>query len=179
MCLLLFNWYGYRFVINYLQQKAERQLDSRIDVRDYDESQLVEIKVPLSMPYQNNQSSFERHYGEIEIGGTLYSYVERKIQDGYLVLKCIPNQAKQDLKTADNILFTQNNGLDQEHNGKNNSPLASLFKSIFTDYDNYSLRDYLTSPVDARGQMMPAGDSPLQNASLPFAGQPPELCTLL
>src|SRR5439155_4988660 len=52
ICLLLFNWYGYRFVTNYLQKKADSQLEARLDVNDYDESQLIEIRIELNIPYQ-------------------------------------------------------------------------------------------------------------------------------
>jgi hypothetical protein len=175
ICLLLFNWYGYRFVTNYLQQKADRQLENRIDLNDYDESQLIEIRVALDMPYQNNQSNFERHYGEIEINGRIYTYVKRKIEDGYLVLKCIPNTTKQDIKTADNILFNANNGLDQEHSGsKNNSPINNVTKSIFTDYDDYSFDINLTSFSSSQRQLKLLGTTLFNSITLPVSEQPPE-----
>jgi len=175
LCLLLFNWYGYRFVTNYLQHKADRQLESRIDLNDYNESQLVEIKVALDMPYQNNQSDFERHYGEIEINGKMYTYVKRKIEDGYLILKCIPNTAKQNLKNADNDMFNANNGLDQDHNGsKNSSPLNSITKSIFSDYDDYSFKYNLNDFSASQKQFLLFGTSLFNSITLPVSEQPPE-----
>lgn len=175
ICLLLFNWYGYRFVTNYLQKKADRQLESRLDVNDYDESQLVEIKVALNMPYQIDQSDFERHYGEIEINGKIYSYVKRKVEDGYLVLKCIPNKAKQDIKNADNILFNQNNGLDQEHSGsKNDSPLNCVIKTFLSDYDDYSFQVNLGSQSSYQKQFLSSGAFFFNSITLPVAEQPPE-----
>jgi hypothetical protein len=175
IALLVFNWYGYRFVTNYLQNKADKQLQARIDVNDYNESQLIEIRVALNMPYQNNSSEFERHYGEIEINGNIYTYVKRKIEDGTLVLKCLPNTEKQNIKTADNILFTANNGLDQEHNGKSNSPLSNIFKTLLGEYVNqrqeYDLRGLqclIENPSNTRTSF-------LTTVSLPVAEQPPEI----
>jgi hypothetical protein len=175
ICLLLFNWYGYRFVTNYLQNKADRQLEGRIDVNDYDESQLIEIRVALDMPYQANQSNYERHYGEMEINGKIYTYVKRKVEDGYLVLKCIPNTAKQDIKNADNILFTANNGLDQEHNNnQNNSPLNNLFKNIFSDYDD-CLQNYNLKVLANQNQKpLNTATSLFNSITLPVSEQPPE-----
>jgi hypothetical protein len=174
--LLLFNWYGYRFVTNYLQQKADRQLETRIDLNQYNESQLIEIKVAMDMPYQNNQSDFERHYGEIEINGKIYTYVKRKVEDGYLVLKCIPNTVKQDIKTADNILFNANNGLDQEHSGsKNNSPLNNVTKSIFSDYDDYAFNINLRNFSASQEQFLLSGTLIFNSISLPVSEQPPEV----
>jgi len=175
ICLLLFNWYGYRFVTSYLQKKADHQLEARLDVNDYDESQLIEIKVPLNMPYQNSWAEFERHYGEIEISGKIYTYVKRKIEDGNLILKCIPNTTKQDLKNADNILFTANNGLDQEqNNNKGNSPLTNIFKTIFNDYDNYSLTYNLKLVADLQSGTWQQEDILFNSAFLPVAEHPPE-----
>jgi len=176
ICLLLFNWYGYRFVTNYLQQKADRQLEKRIDLNQYNESQLIEIKVALDMPYQNNQSEFERHYGEIEINGKMYTYVKRKIENGYLILKCIPNTVKQDIKTADNILFNVNNGLDQEHNGsKDNSPLNNATKSIFSDYDDYAFKININSFSASQKEFRLSGTSFFNSITLPVSEQPPEV----
>ena len=176
ICLLLFNWYGYRFVTNYLQQKADHQLETRIELNDYNESQLIEIRIALDMPYQNNQSAFERHYGEVEINGKIYSYVKRKIEDGYLILKCIPNSTKQDIKTADNILFNANNGLDQEHNSnKSNSPLNNVTKTVFSDYDDYSFRVNLKSFSASEMEFLPYASSFFNSISLPVSEQPPEV----
>jgi len=170
----MFNWYGYRFVTNYLQKKADRQLEARIDVNDYDESQLIEIKVALNMPYQNNWSDFERHYGEIELNGKIYTYVKRKVENGNLILKCIPNKVKQDIKNADNILFTANNGLDQEHNGKTNSPLNNVVKTFFTDYDDDFLNYNLKPLQDVCKNPSHPGASFFNSIPLPVSEQPPE-----
>jgi hypothetical protein len=177
ICLLVFNWYGYRFVTGYFQKKADSQLEAKIDVNDYDESQLIEIRVALDMPYQNNSSEFERHYGEIELNGKLYAYVKRKIEDGYLVLKCIPNTVKQNIKNADNILFTANNGLDQEHSGK--TPLSNIFKSIFSDYDDYSLNYNFKNVADNDQKRPHTGTSFLNSVCLPVSERPPEVVSSL
>jgi len=179
ICLLVFNWYGYRFVTSYFQKKADSQLEAKIDVNDYDESQLIEIRVALDMPYQASSTEFERHYGEVELNGKVYAYVKRKIENGYLVLKCIPNTVKENIKNADNILFTANNGLDQEHNGKSSSPLGNIFKSIFSDYDNYSESYNLRDVKDNNQKPLYTGTSILNSISLPVAEQPPEVAFFL
>jgi hypothetical protein len=138
IALLSFNWIGYKLVINYLQKKADHQLEARIDLNDYDESQLLEIRVALNMPYQNTWTEFERQYGEIQIEGNYYTYVKRKIEDGWLILKCIPNAKKQELKNKSNDIFKINNGIDQEQNGKTSSPLAKVMKAISGDFEDHS-----------------------------------------
>ena len=135
--LLLFNWCGYRWVINIMQQQADTKLEAKLDRNDYDESELIEIKVPVSMPYQTDWAAFERYDGEIEVNGIHYKYVKRKIQDGQLVLKCIPNQAKQHLESAKESLFKITNDLQQDNAAKKSgAPVSTLVKNVLSDYDN-------------------------------------------
>ena len=98
--ILFFNWYGYRIVTSILSQHADKRLEVRLDNNQYDESQLIELKVALNMPYQNDQADFERHYGEIEIDGKYYTYVKRKIHNDTLYLLCLPNSNKTQLNAA-------------------------------------------------------------------------------
>jgi hypothetical protein len=140
LCVLLFNWCGYRWVINWLQDTADTQLEARLDKNDYDESQLIEIKVPISMPYQTDWAAFERYDGEIEVNGIHYKYVKRKVQDGQLVLKCIPNETKQRLETVKDDLFKLVNDLQQDHSAKKSgTPNSILVKNVLGDYDDPKL----------------------------------------
>jgi hypothetical protein len=135
--ILLFNWCGYRWVINLVQQSADAKLEARLDRDDYDESQLIEIKVPVDMPYQSDWAGFERYDGEIEVNGIHYKYVKRKVQDGQLVLKCIPNRDKQRLESAKGDLFKITNDLQQDNSAKKTgTPTQAPVKNALGDYDN-------------------------------------------
>lgn len=135
--LLFFNWYGYRLVLSVKQDHADQKLESRIDNNEFDESQLIEIKVAMNMPYQQRFTDFERHSGEVTIDGKVYRYVKRKIEGDLLILKCIPNQSKQQLiKTADD-LARSNSGQDQDNPGKKQT--NSISKIFSGDYDDQTL----------------------------------------
>ena len=137
LAMLLFNWCGYRWVINIVQQNADTRLEAKLDRNEYDESQLIEIKVPVNMPYQSDWADFERYDGEIEVNGIHYKYVKRKVQDGQLVLKCIPNQTKQRLESAKDDLFKITNDLQQDNAAKKSgSSNLLLVKNILGDCDN-------------------------------------------
>jgi hypothetical protein len=132
--LLVFNWFGYRLMISIMQDQVDQKLESRIDLNEFDESQLVEIKVPLHMPYQERFTEFERHYGEIKIDGKVHRYVKRKIDGDMLILKCIPNQSKQQLIQTSNDLARSNSGQDQDNPGKKQSnPNLKTFSGDFDD----------------------------------------------
>lgn len=135
--VLLVNWYGYRFITNHLQRQSDKNLEARLDKNDYNESQLYEIRIPLNMPYQNNSSEFERYYGEININGKTYTYVKRKVVDGFLVLKCISNTGKQDIQKMNTDLFKMMNGLDQNQDGKKQIP-GNFFKNLLSEYVDLS-----------------------------------------
>jgi hypothetical protein len=171
--LLLINWYGYRLVISAMQDHADQKLESLIDNNDYDESQLIEIRVTMNMPYQERFTDFERHYGEVKIDGKIYSYVKRKIEGDILILKCIPNQSKQQLiKTADD-LAKSNSGQDQDNPGK--KPANSLAKIFGGDYDDKSLFCSLPG-TDLTGKIFTLNfSSALKDILIKTPHQPPQV----
>ncbi len=132
--------FGYRFIVDYMQHNADVQLVSQIDNNNYDESQLIELKLPVHLPYQTSWSSYERYDGEIEINGKLYKYVERKLSDDTLYLKCLPNTQKTNLETAKNDFFKNTNDLSQNNSKKSNNSKSVVLKKIASDYDDYSNR---------------------------------------
>jgi hypothetical protein len=129
----VFNVGGYRFVFDKLEKDASVQLIDKLDNEDYRDDQLIEMKVPLPMPYQTNWASFERYNGEIQIEGVHYNYVKRKVWNDTLILLCIPNHDKMQLNSAKEQFFSLVNDLDQK--GKDMpAPKANIVKSITTDY---------------------------------------------
>jgi hypothetical protein len=135
MLILLFNLCGYRMAINLLQQKADTKLEARLDKSEYDESQLIEIRVAMNLPYQQRYTEFERHYGEIEMDGKSYTYVKRKIEGDVLILKCIANQSKEKSQTIKNDLAKANSNSDMDHSG-NDTQQKSFAKNTLSDFDD-------------------------------------------
>jgi hypothetical protein len=173
--ILLFNLCGYRMVIDLVQQKADTKLEARLDNSDYDESQLIEIRVTMNMPYQQRYTEFERHYGEIEIDGKSYTYVKRKIEGDVLILKCIPNQSKEESKTIKNDLAKANSNADIDHSGKNTQQ-KSFTKNSLGEYDDQfimhqpaSVNNLTTPPFSDFKSAMPEGVANILH-------QPPKAC---
>lgn len=132
MTLLAFNWAGYRLISGFLEHNADITLDTKIDHSDYDESTLIELRVPLNAPYlAGNPTEYERYEGELEIGGTHYRYVKRKIVDGELVLLCVPNENKNTFQNSRIEFFKLVNDLNQS---TQKSKSSSSFKSFVTEY---------------------------------------------
>jgi len=120
-----------------MEQNANSQLVAKLDRHDYNDNQLIEIRIPLNMPYLTTQADFERCDGQVEVNGQHYNYVKRKIDNGQLVLKCIPNETRQRLQSARNDLFTLVNDLQQDQPSKKSTDTnTGNSKNLAGDYDD-------------------------------------------
>ena len=117
-----------------MQNHADRKLEAVLDNSQYDESQLIEIRATMNLPYQQRFTEFERAYGEIEIDGKSYTYVKRKVEGDVVILKCIANKSKQQLQKIDNDLTKANNGISTDNPGKQEQQ-SSFAKNFWSEYD--------------------------------------------
>ena len=135
LLVLTFNWLGYRFVFDYLEQKQDRLLESKLDMDEYDESQLLSIKAHLPIPYfvSANQDKFERWNGEVEINGILYKYVKRRFFSDSVEFLCIPNTGAELLKEARHDYFRIANDVIPSSQ-KNTDQKVPVFKNHLSEF---------------------------------------------
>jgi len=81
---------GYRWYFSVIENKATAKLEQKISAGKYNEAQLVEIRIPLNMPYYSDKE-YEEVYGETDWNGEHYRYVKRKVSGNTLYLLCIPD----------------------------------------------------------------------------------------
>jgi len=145
LALLLFNTAGYRILFNILEQKATARLENKIDAGNYSEEQLVEIKIPLSMPYYSDKD-YESVYGETDWNGKHYRYVKRKISGNTLYLLCIPHEEKNNIVSAKNEMTKAANDISSGTPAQQKQ-IPSVVKLISSDYINnensFSLNEYV------------------------------------
>ena len=176
IAIFLFNLFGYRLLFNYAQQQSDIRLEASLDKDEFDEAELVSIKVPLSLPYLNNQQNFERVDGEITVKGKIYKYVKRKIVDGNLILLCLPDNNKMRIESAKEEFFKYANDLVQNNHSKKSKDSKGAFKNLTGEYDNspvqftppYSVPNIIIYRVSDRLNYLPS--SPHSSPE-----QPPEL----
>lgn len=137
LLVFLFNMTGYYFVQQYFLGKAHQKMSVALDKKQYAQNQLIELRVPLNMPYFQN-TSFQRQDGQINIKGVTYNYVERKIENGYLVVKCIPNQMSQKIKKSTGDYFADVNGINKSENQKSSSG-KTLVKASIDDFEEHAI----------------------------------------
>jgi hypothetical protein len=179
MGILFFNWYGYQLLTQYWQQQAESRLQARLDRNEYDESQLVSVKIPVTtLSYYNGSANgFERVDGKIEIKGVHYQYVKRRVYKDSLELLCIPNVTTMKLLQVKNDFFRQANDLQQQNQGKKTP--SSFLKDLSKDYQPTAM--HIAVP-DALAALMPTQGvytcPRLPNNYSPIAEMPPDMAVL-
>ena len=119
---MLFNLIGYRWIFTAIENKATAKLEQKISSGDYNEEQLVEIQIPLNMPYYSDKG-YENVYGETDWNGNHYRFVKRKVSGNTLYLLCLPNveknsivKAKDEFTKAVNDVPANKQGSQQKNN---------------------------------------------------------------
>ena len=98
---MVFNLVGYRWLFSAIENKATANLEQKISSGEYSDDQLVEIRIPLNMPYYSDKD-YENVYGETDFNGEHYRYVKRKVSGNTLYLLCLPNKGKTSVVKAKN-----------------------------------------------------------------------------
>lgn len=176
LALFLFNFAGYRLLFDYAQQLSDSRLQAALDKNQYDERDLVTIKVPLSLPYQTSWKEVERVDGEVNLDGKIYKYVKRLYSEGEMIYWCLPNEQKMQLQTARDEFFKYANDLMQNSSSKKSDHSNNSFsKNTLSDYDDHQI-SYQTFSFNNSSRHEVAFDiSSLSNGVCSTPAQPPEV----
>jgi hypothetical protein len=117
-----------------------QQLDNNL----YNDEDLIEVKIPLNLPYMTSWSEYERVDGEIELQGIYYNYVKRKVSNDTLYLKCLPNTDKTKLHAGRNDYAKQANDLPS---GEKDKTIPGKKNNIFSEYNPPHTQYVLQVPV--------------------------------
>lgn len=102
LLILVFNLYGYRVVLAYIEMSGDVTLEQKLDNNDYNNEELISIKTVLNLPYYSSSPEFERTYGSVNIDGVVYEYVKKRVYNDTLELLCLPNKTKTKLNDIKN-----------------------------------------------------------------------------
>jgi hypothetical protein len=100
LSIYLFNLAGYSVFFRLLIDRADSRMETTLDNSRFREEELVELKVPLHVPYVRLSDDFERVSGHVLIEGKYYNYVKRRIGADTLYLYCISNNQADQLLNA-------------------------------------------------------------------------------
>ena len=128
---MVFNLAGYRWLFTAIEKKATANLERKISSGEYSDEQLIEIRIPLNMPYYSDKD-YEEVYGETDFKGEHYRYVKRKVSGNTLYLMCLPNKEKTSIANAKNEFTKAVNDIPANNQGsQQKSGLAKLLTVEF------------------------------------------------
>lgn len=156
---------------HFVQENANGQLQAAIDGNNYEESDLIIIKISVPLPYQANWTSYEKFTGDIEFSGKKYKYVERKLANDTLYLKCVQNTKEMMLQAA------KNNFLTTSDLNKNTAEKVTINACDFKPVINQSTLAFQTSPPLKSNGIAGSKDAGqrLRSADHNSPEQPPDL----
>jgi hypothetical protein len=161
---------GYSFYYHYSIVQSDEKIVQKIDGNNYNENELTEIKVPLNLPYYNNNNLYERVDGTVEINGTYYNYVKKKINNDTLYLLCLSNLVKTQLYKDKNSYSSHVN--DMPVNKKNNTGLKK--NGFSNEYVEYFTQYSITAPLIIVNSGYNSPLYLLSPGNYNMQGQPPE-----
>lgn len=133
--MLVFNMGGYMLLFQYFISQSDQIANKQISKGYYKASELVEIKIPVCMPYIQEQRQYKNISGQIQLKGNCYNYVALKMTRDTMYVKCIPNYNKT--KLINENVITAKEISDTPLSKKNHSPLVKK-TGLDNDY-NYTI----------------------------------------
>ena len=130
-------------------------------------AKLVQLKVPVHMPTQDDWADYANIQGQIEVNNNYYNYVRLKMTKDTIYLVCLPNTVKGDLTKANIIMGKNVNDIPLNKKGSSSSstkkvdsgydhvyqvvrcdytPLAQLIKTDHGPRLSYLSNPYIESP---------------------------------
>ncbi len=164
---MVFNLAGYRWLFSAIEKNATANLEQKISAGKYSDEQLVEIRIPLNMPYYSDQD-YEEVYGETDFNGEHYQSVKRKVSSNTLYLLCLPNKEKTNIVKVKNEFTKAVNDIPGTKEGsQQKSSLVKLLTTEFRvnetafDINNYSISSlsFISRNADAKDLFIPLTDA--------------------
>ena len=167
LSLMVFNLAGYRWLFSAIEKNATANLEQKIADGKYSDEQLVEIRIPLNMPYYSDKD-YENVYGETDWNGEHYRYVKRKVSGNTLYLLCLPNKEKTSIVKVKNEFTKAVNDISgNEQGSQQKSGLLKLLTTEFRvnetvfDINNYSISSlsFVSRNADVKDLFIPLTDA--------------------
>ena len=171
LSVYLFNLAGYSLWFQHLIAQSDSEFVKQIDISHYNEAELVEVKVPLNMPYITNTGAYERVDGQLEHDGIHYNYVKRKVSNDTLYILCLPNESKTKLYNAKAAYSKEANDIPSNKKAAGNTKKSGFDTEQNRLSDSYMVSDVLISSGTEYPSLSTAR---LHNIFIAIPEQPPK-----
>lgn len=98
--VLLLNVMGYYVVFLGMQYRNDLTIARVLDTDQYNDSQTITLKIPVSIPYMTDQVEFQRVEGEFEHHGKAYRLVKQKYAKDTLTVVCFRDHENERITEA-------------------------------------------------------------------------------
>lgn len=140
--LILFSGFGYRLVFRSMEAQADRSLTAELDRSQHPTTNVLTVRIPLDLPYQTNWSNAQRYDDELVIDGRIYQTVDRKVEDGYLIVQLIPNERKMGIRDLQQALAQQLLDLNTNDSSPASKAPIKSFKVQISDWESNWMDDH-------------------------------------
>ena len=137
-------------------------MQAKIEAGQYQSNALLELSAPLHLPYTTNWTDWEKLEGDIEIEGVQYRYVERKITEGRIYVRCLPNTARQQVINARDRFAMLAYDVNQPAKSENQVPV--YISNYLGDYDDQATINWSFQLILSLHQPMPNLQQMAKNA---------------
>ena len=166
----LFNLGGYSLVFRYLIRQSNTKFVKQLDRHAYDDADLVEISIPLHLPYSQSSGAFERIDGSVESNGIHYNFVKRRIHNDTLYIMCLPNEQKTQLAKGKTRYAEEVN----DFNSNNKEKESPVKKATSAEYSNDVAQYHLAPNNDTFAQCNSSHTVALIHTVLDMPDHPPK-----
>ncbi len=165
----LFSMGGYTLLFNYFMHRSDVQLVNQMYDTRFNSAKLVEIKVAVNMPTQQDWSEYENVQGQVQVKGNYYNYVRLKLTRDTMYFLCLPNTVKDHLAKANGIAAKNSNDIPSTKKSHDSSKKAEF------GYDNvYQVAQCNHSRFAQHLNLVSStGFSALTNPYIESPGKPP------
>jgi len=100
LALLLFNVLGYYGLFLGLGIQNDHEMIQNLDADNYDQSETVTIKIPITVPYASDSREFSRVDGTYKHNGEFYRLVKQALLKDTLHIVCVKHPGSKRINQA-------------------------------------------------------------------------------
>lgn len=132
LLVFAFNLGGYYLLFKALQVNAHSQLVQKLNNDEYSESQLIELRIPIHLPYPSffDNTEYKRVDGKIKHKGNIYKLVKQKLERDMLIVLVINDNVEKQLVDH----FQEFEKATQDHPISNKNQSAQTIKQLQKEY---------------------------------------------
>jgi hypothetical protein len=139
LAIFAFNVAGYQLYYNFMAATSDAGLELALDQKNYSDDELITIKQPTNLPYYSNSKDFQRIDGEVEMDGIKYKYVQCRIYNDSLEMRCIPNKSRMQIEQSKNEYAKVAHDFQQDNGKKKSGSENKSFQKSLSEYEEQQL----------------------------------------